>query len=500
MKKIYTLLLAISFMGISCNEKVEGYEPGNSAEDNEVELKIVQTASGTTREAVPYPSATGTDEERRILTLDLIAFDSGTKKFVYTRPAYPSSGNMYRATVPSVHTNVDVAVLANCPATYITTLLASAEWGASNQKWEDFQRLLIDENPARLVNSANFQPLPMSSALLEGKTLSPTGVANWGTTQLLRSVASVDLLIEKNTATSKLELTKLHAFYAADKGYISAIKQPSTTPQQYETPTGMQTILNTLTATRIGETQTGTAPDVIAYDAITSQLFMYDNNIVTNSSGNTNKCTRVIIEGYYDQLGEAGPKKPSYYPVFLLNGTNFRPVIRNWKYLLKINAVHGPGYSTITEAAESAPIDLNVVILDWNIADVEIGVSGTYYVSVNKKVAILNREAGSTDQINITYRGEDTDNFALDFKDNTNGAQTTITNGIANNRFEVTLTSSNGNAELVVKSKGRYSATESENQDVVILKYRNLQFEIAIHQLNKDDGDWEDGGDIPTDL
>lgn len=500
MKKIYVLLLVASLMGFSCNDKTEGYDPGNSTE-NEVELKIVQGGSGT-RAVVPYPSDAGTDEEKTILSLDLVAFDHTTKKFVYTRPAYPSSGSTYRATVPSQHTTVDVALLANCPGADIKSLLASAEWIGSEQKWEDFQTLLIDKSPARLVNSSSFKPLPMSSILLEDKSLVTDGIANWGTTQLLRSVASVDFLMEKNTATSKLELVQIHAYYAPNQGYITSLKEAAATPQQYKTPANMQTTLNTLTANRIGETQTSVSP-VVAYNAITSQLYMYDNNHVTNIHTDINKCTRIIVEGYYDQKDVSGIKKSTFYPIFLVKDDKFRPIIRNWKYLIIVDAVYGPGYETITEAAQSSPINLNMEIIDWELEEgLNIGASDPYYVSLNKKVATLSRYTDSEDIINITYKGEENDKFFFDFDENsTNGTQTTITNGIANNRFEVTLTAANGKAILTVKAKGNYSTTNDDlNHDTVILRYRNLRFEIDIHQLDADKLDWKDGGDISADL
>lgn len=499
MKKIYALLLAMSFLGFSCNDKVEGYDPGNST-TSDVELRIMQTASGTRADVVPYPSAAGTEDEKRILTLDLIAFDTSTKEFLYTRPAYPTAGNTYRATLPSAYPIVDVALLANCPASYITNLLASSQWAGSAKKWGDFQELLIDNDPQRLVNSDNFQPLPMSRDTLGARRLLTTGVADWGTAQLLRSVASVDVVMEKNAATSKLELTKVHAYYAASKGYIAGIEGVTALPQLYKTPTDMETTLNTLVATRVGQTQTGDEPDIVTYDAVTSQIFMYDNNTVTNTSGNVNKCTRIIIEGYYNQAVEEGTKKPSYYPIFLVDNGNFRPITRNWKYLLKIDAVYGPGYETITEAAESSPINLNLEIIDWNLADVEVGVSGPYYVSVNKKEAILSRKAGSEDEILLTFKGEEADSFDINFETDDNGSQTGTGDVIANNRFEVTLTTASGTATLKVKALGAYSTNDTENHDILILTYRNLKFEIAIHQLNQHEDDWNDGGNIPADL
>jgi hypothetical protein len=494
MRKIYVLLLAASLLGFSCSDKAEG-NGSESATEREVELRIVQTGSGTRAAAVPYPAAAGTNEEKQILTLNIVAFDAGTKKFAYVRSAYPGVNGAYRAIVPTEYPTVDIALLANCPNTALQEVLDS-----SPQYWEDFRRALVDNNPQRLSHPENFRPLPMASDIIPGKALVSTGIANWGTVQLLRSVASVDVLMEKNTATSKLELTKVHIYNAANKGYITPIKETGTTPQQYQTPVGMATALNTLTAVRIAETQTSTSP-VVTYNAVTSQLFMYDNNTLTNHPGNGNKCTRVIVEGYYDQAAVTGAKKPSFYPVFLVDETNnFRPVIRNNKYVLEVNAVYGPGYETITEAAEGAPIHLNVDVVNWDLADVEVGVSGPYYVSIDKKTAYLERNIGATDEVLLTYKGEENDTFKINFETTGNGPQVDTADGIENNRFGVALKPDSDTVVMEVKAKGAYSATDSQNHDVVVISYRNLTFKVAVHQLNQHEDDWNNGGDIPTDL
>jgi len=492
MKKIYALLLAVSFVGFSCNDNTEGFY-GDSTE-SEIELKIKTPNSGTRAADIPYPSALGTDEEKQITSLDLVAFDAGTGTFAYTRPVNNEIQNTYRTTVPKKPANVDVLLLANCPGTILADLFASDDWKGSPMKAEDFQKRLIDKNPELLVNSDNFQALPMFSRLLY-REINKTGLTYWNEVELMRSVASVDVLVEKSNKTNKLEFKKVHAYYAANQGYVAVlINENDQRPQSYETPTSMTPTLNTLTATRVNETQTGEGGNVKEYNAIASQLYMYDNNSTTTEAGN--ECTRIIIEGNYN-----GAADPSFYPVFLMNGDKFSPIIRNNKYVIKVNEVLGDGYETIEEAAKSTPVNIEVEIIDWNWSDTEIGIGypDQYYVSVERKVAYLGRAKGSTDEIKITYAGDD--EFKMNFKDATNGAQSAITGGIANDRFEVTLASeSSGKATLKIKAKGDFSATDSQNHDTFTLQYKDLRFEINIHQLDKDDNDWDDGGNKDAEL
>lgn len=497
MKKHYTFLLILSLLIFSCSENMEEFRPEVS--EKEVEIQISHSAQGKTRASVPDP---GTSDERRIDELDLLVFDN-SGYFLYTREAYKLDETKYRATMKESPASVTVQLLANC-RTKIN--LYKNSWNTSTE-WSTIQQQLIDTDPGRLVGKTTFQPLPMWGTF--SGTISTTQVNKWGPIQMLRSVASVDLRVEKNTKTADFELVSLHLYYAPDKGYLPALNGTGT-PKQYDVPADMATNLHSLVADNVFDlTVNPDQSNEKKYAAITNQMYLYDNNVSADDIKNgttSNRFTRVIMEGYYKQADKSEEdKKSSFYPIdFVYSDGSFRPIIRNWKYEFNVTGVHGPGYEKIEEAAENYPVDLNVEVINWNTEEVEIGSEGRYYVAVQRKKSILDRKAQSTDKIQIIYRIEDLvpgNEFKLAFKDTiTNGTPSDIANGIKNKYFQVELLhdTSGGKADLVITALQNYTA--GHDKETVILKFRNLQFEIVINQLDWTDVDWNDGGDKETDV
>lgn len=493
MRKIYILLLVISFLGFSCSDNEVRNVPGSG--EREVEIQLAFTKQGATRTPVPD---SGTAAEREIKELDLLVFNSTTGKFEYTREAYKLNSGDFRATLEEGDETLKVYFLANC-RTQINA--KKSTWVAGASEWADLCADLIDTNPARLVSSAIPQPvvLPMCGEY-SGK-VSTTQINKWGPILMLRSVASVDLYVENNTKNSDFELKALYVYYAPDMGYLPALedgKDPKNYTK-YEAPSAMKTSLtDELRASRIGTTALSDGKN---YSSIANQMYLYDNDVTESTISADKKFSRVIMEGYYKQGAIAeGSKVKSYYPIdFAYSDGKFRPIIRNWKYEFKVSGVNGPGYGSLEEAAKNYPIDLDVEVIDWNREEGEIGVSGHYYVSMARKEAIVAREANSTDEIGMTYNIEDLvpgNEFTLEFKDNSNGTALDITNGIENDYFKVELIHDTDNSTATLKVTALQNYTAGHNKDVVIVKFRNLKFEVSITQLNSNKEDWEDGGEM----
>lgn len=490
MKNIYIFLLVIPFLLLSCSDKEERNEPGNGT--REVEIEIAFTAKGATR--TPKPDE-GIPAEKFINELDLIVLDN-SGKFLYTREAYKLSSGNYRATFEETSETLKVYFMANCR----TQVNANKDnWTPGTSVWTNIYADLIDTNPARLVNSAESQPLPMWGE--HSGQVSTTQVNKWGPIVMLRSVASADLYVEDNAKNSDFELKALHLYYASNKGYLPAVGATSTTPIQYAVPADMKTNLNTLKAIKVGTitVEPGT-PDQKVYTSISHQMYMYDNDVTTAVTADK-KHTRIIMEGYYKQgsIPESSKKK-SFYPIdFVYDDGQFRPLIRNWKYEFKISGVNGKGYETIEEAADNYPIDLDVEVIDWNQEEGEIGVSGRYYVEIPRKLAVVSRDANSTDEIELTYRIEDLvpgNEFKLEFETTANGEGTDVTNGIQSDYFKVELIHHPSGKSATLKVTALQNYTTGHDKDRVIIKFRDLKFKVDIFQLDSDDADWIDGGNI----
>jgi hypothetical protein len=332
------------------------------------------------------------------------------------------------------------------------------------------------------------------------------------TIQLLRSVASIDLYVEQNSRTSDFILTDLYAYYAPDKGYLGAREvTPTTTPVTYMIPAGMTTSLTNVSGEQLHAVKVENyTRESKNYKGIAYQLYLYDNKY-TSRDGNDSRPTRAIIAGYYKQTGPESGWTKSYYPIDIVySDGSYRPVIRNWKYEFKVIGVNGPGSGSLEEAAEAAGVDLNVDIIYWNNEDVEIGVKGHYYVTMERKKASLWRPAGSTDLLGLTYDILDDGpaDFTIDFRDNANGSHTNfnVTNGagIENDYFKVEMiqthdqATNTGSVSFKITALQNYTAGNA--MEYVTVRFRDLRFEITIIHLDESDQDWIDGGNIDTNL
>lgn len=502
-KTLLLPVLAIMFAGASCNVKSECPLGGG---ERVVEIQIVTGGQTGTRSSTPDK---GFPAERRIDELDLLVF-SKDDVYQYRREAFKSDvTGSYRATMLESQDLLTVYVFANCRS-FIKAWEALGE-SERAEDWAGVQRQLADLAPERLVVPvANFQPLPMWGKIT-GKVLT-TQVNKWGAVNMLRSVASVDLYVEKNEKTSDLVLTDLHLYYAPDCGYLAPTPDDdpgNTLGYVIETPAGMTTTLNTLQASGVELMTIDNGSGTVSKDAIVAQAFLYDNDVTAVSA--TKKHTRVIMAGYYKQPTpdpdpETGADKrtKSYYPIdFVDSDGDFRQIVRNWKYVFNVTACNGPGYGSLEEAKDNFPVDLNVDVIPWNREDGDIGVEGKYYLSIDRKHAIVGRTSGSTDILKLSYRILDQvpgTKFTLRFKDENNGTERPATGGIANDYFQVALAQDDetGKAELTVTALDDY--TSGHSSDVVVVRFRNIEFEVRITQLNRDKTDWENGGNYPSDL
>ncbi|MCL2098154.1 MAG: hypothetical protein FWH23_05275 [Bacteroidales bacterium] len=504
MKRV-NLLLSISLFLLcftSCKDR-EGILGLQQENIKEVSISISTFGEkGQTR--APTPD-TGHENESIINELDLLVFGSNGS-CLYRREAVKlnTGYNNYRALLVETTDVLTVHLLANC-----RSILQQWEAGGNmvGQTWNQIHAQLIDTAPWRLVNSSNFQALPMWGTV-SGSLSQTSAPTEWGPVQLLRSVASVDVYVEQNNRTEDFELTDIYAYYAPNKGYVGAREvTPTTNPKQYMIPSDMTTSLTNTAGQQLHVT--GVMEYMLAngknYEGIAYQLYLYENDALQTGDNNA-RPTRVIMGGYYKQqaIPEAERVK-SYYPIDIVysDGT-YRPIIRNWKYEFKVFAVNGPGSNSLEEAAEAAASDLNIDIIFWNNEEVEIGVKGHYYVTMERKYATLWRIQGAKDILELSYHILDDDpaDFTICFRNDANGVQTNISNGIQNDYFQVVMSqtpNANGGA-VSFEITALQDYTLGHTAEYLQVQFRNLLFEITITQINGSDNDWDLGGNDEHDL
>jgi hypothetical protein len=516
----FILAAAMLIAGASCVKSTpEGTCTKPQEGSKEVEINISTSGQSATRAPLDGEVVdAGNDAEREIATLDVLVLEKDGG-YLYRREAYKvSTGvNTYRVMLEESDAPLDVLLFANSRDMIIEWEESADREGTSRTA---IQTALIDTEPERLVWRDKHVPLPMYG-FKYGQTIDDEHApSKWGEVKMLRSVASVDLYVEETKAIKDtFQLTGLMAWFAPDMGYLAAIADTDPlhlNPQQYLSPAAMTNTTSkavvdgdfyadSVKTYIVPGTEANGEDSEKTYKGIANQVYFYDNPAVSRSAIPNVRPTRIIVEGLYEMSEDVWQSR--YYPIDIVyDDASYRPAIRNWKYEFKVTSISGPGYSTPGEAAEGAPIDLNVEIISWDKDDVQIGVKGHYYVTMNSKNATLFRDQGSNKQLYLDYEVLDDDPFVFDydFKDDTWGTQAAITGGIENDYFTVKMiqTTSAGGGSVVFDITAKQAMNEDEEPrlEYVTVKVRELVFTINIVQINGSDYDWEDGGEIGVDL
>lgn len=477
MKKTIPILLALLTAAVSCSrEDTAGGRKQDAAEQQvEVTLKTSQT-SGT---RAPI------GEENVVGSLDLLVFKAD--KFLYWRSAYKVN-DKFRATL-TIDTGLDVYFLAN--ARELLTALDDDSGLTEGMSWENMRMELVDNDPSKFnYTSAAQIRLPMWG-VLNNRSVEDVPLNHWGTLDLLRSVASVDVEISNEVADATFTLEEMRLYFVPDKGLLAPA---SSDPEAIipESPPGMQTTLMLQSS---------------AYDAtgksIANKLYLYENDTDESNRtllpNKTRRYTRLVIGGTY-----LGTKY--YYPIdFETDDDQPDRITRNWKYVFRINSVTSRGYTDPETASTEPAVGLNVSIIKWNEkTEDDFYTSGPYYVGITGgRDVVLQRKAGSARTIGLRSNIK-ADLIGLNFaEDSVNGNLETIADGIRNERFQVTETvdSEGYITGLVFTALQDYDAVDdTKNHDVLTVTSGRIQFDISITQVGESDNDWEEGGSEEVDL
>ena len=484
MKRIILVLVAVTALTSCFRDK---YEVSGGKGGKEVEIQIYGVSDAQTKNL-------GTPEENTVRHLDLLVFKND--RFLYWRSAYKVDGN-YRATL-EVDSGIDVYFLANCRDQLFHVFpTKDAEQSYIGYSWEGLMEVLVDTQPQRLLQNGPAVPLPMW-ADLKDQTVDEMSVNHWPIITLLRSVASVDVMV-RDTVTA-FQLTDLYVYFAPDKGYLGNRDQNySLSGYVYfpESPYDM-------------ETKERLHSDLYDYGtmSIANKIYLYDNDYDQNNTPTAGKrSTRVVVGGFF-----RGSKY--YYPIDFEDDVNRRliPITRNWKYVFMINSVSGKGYSDPDYASTEPPVNLNYSVMEWkeNIFG-DFAVSWPYYVWLENKLAILHRDAGNYVYIGLNSNVPESD-VKLSFETFHNGAQREVTesesgcegNGIKNNRFRIEkITEPNTQTLKALKItavENYYPDAVEPNEDKISITAGQITFVINITQLDKSNSDWTDGGNEDVNL
>lgn len=411
-------------------------------------------------------------DDRVIDELDLLIFKNG--KYQYRRKAFVS-GNAYKALLKT-DGNITIHAFANC-----RSLLDSYDNNnvlAEGNDWDTVVRPgLVSDIPA--TEKAGTLLLPMWGTK-EGVNIAPDIINDIGSVEMLRSVASADVVADVNG--SEFELTEAYLYFAASEGILAPLSS------NYNHATGY--ILNPESPVSMETTEVREATGVKG-NSIKDQLYMFENDTDQSTRSDTRHYTRLVVGGKY-----AGSGKVTYYPLDFQEGNTLQKVTRNCKYEVVISKVNGAGYETAAIASEAAAVNMEFSVIEWNrFQDTDIFVDGPDHISIDTRTVILEQYAGKSGSVsvNTTFGPGD---IKMEFRGTRNGAFEETGNGIRNSRFMAETMVDNGEIySFRITALGDYSSDAPEtNVQTLRITAKRIVFDIRIIQMNYNSSDWGNGG------
>lgn len=464
MKRIL-IILFVTLLAVSCSSErsIDTYQ-----EEGEqfVEVLLHGRHYSATRAAIA--------EENIVEHLDLFVFKDD--KFLYWRSAYKVN-ERFRASLAKGE-GLDVHFIANA-RNIINALHENGEMTAG-MSWEQLRKKLVDTEPVGLKYTDPSEiRLPMWG-LMQNQRVQDVAVNSWGSLYLIRSVASVDVLVSENVDNFTFTLEDIYLYFVPRKGFLAPSAEnydvAGHTVIASESPADMQTILTLHTDAYDTENQ-----------SIANQLYLYDNDTDdssrTQQPDKTRRNTRLVIGGRYKG-------KKYYWPVDFEAGNNtLDKITRNWKYIFQINSVSSAGYTDPEMASTEPPVGMNVNVVKWNEKEEnEFFVSSTYYVGITgSRDVVLSCEQGSAYTVAVRSNVK-ASQISLDFADAHNGTSIQGPGEVYNQRFKVEAVADGDDnlRGLLVTALQDYNDSKGEedsNRDRVIFTAGRIEFELSLTQI-----------------
>jgi hypothetical protein len=351
--------------------------------------------------------------------------------------------------------------------------------------WEDAKKLFIlGKTPLKMSTQMRTQGIPMwgekQHVFIDPEALD----FNLGTIPLTRSVAAVDV-INNDTANFLLEGALIQN--ATMTGHLPYDPSKKDEKGVYTTPYLPDNLTWDNWETRVSETATD----------LQSQIYLYENSLTTE--------TRLILFGKWK--GNA-TGNTSYYPMSFYELKNNvkvkRAVTRNTKFVMSIKAVTGAGFDDRETALAAAEMDMDYDVITWNEQTDELFLDGTnyFYVDSHRNNLLMPRTQGATEELKFKS------SFALDDIHISVNDQQEDTLGVldAHTRFKIKRTTRQDTQTkeeytcFVITTKKAYQAGENDLKATFNITARRVKFTITVTQINKDEGDWDEGYVIETEV
>lgn len=234
--------------------------------------------------------------------------------------------------------------------------------------------------------SDTFTRLPMwgesENAYVVTSTLGSIGII-----QMLRSIARVDVGLNFNADTDTPQTLTNFTLTNVNVYHVMNSAQGGPNVGTYEKDPSLKAISPSVA---VGAAR---LPDALKYTVGSGFGLVRDIYIPesVNSKTGHNERTCLVVGGSY-KLGTT-----SWYRIDFHNGTDYYNILRNHRYKVNITSVDGPGYSSETDALNSAPMNITTQVIVWNEGGSEVVYDGQHSLSVSKDAMIMYNDRISDD-------------------------------------------------------------------------------------------------------
>ncbi|GAB6010331.1 FimB/Mfa2 family fimbrial subunit [Dysgonomonas reticulitermitis] len=379
MKKqgLYLLMLVYLLSALcGCTDEREATVAGNSG-GQQVHFSV--RVPGAT---APKTKALTADDENEVDHIVLLLFTTAGGYTHYpinitsvTTNSSNSAIKTFTASIPQG--TYDLVILANS-SQIVNAALGSINAGDS--KASVMQRLLLSNAGQWNTDPAapGYKKIPMWGEI-SGLTVSTaTGSQS---VSLTRMLARIDVLISPSTQ-SDFKLTSVRLYNYNDQGQVAP------DDANWNRGTTIATA-PTVPATANKPANPGLNPLVYDGRSITTTDIACENEIYTfeaeaGAAATPEDNTCLVIGGIY-----GSDTQVTYYKVEFANTvssvTTYLPLLRNHRYLVKVNDVDGSGQSDPEAAFNGPAVNITATILDWNESQItDIVFDGQNYLGVSQ--------------------------------------------------------------------------------------------------------------------
>ncbi len=207
--------------------------------------------------------------------------------------------------------------------------------------------------------------------------------------KLKRMLASIDVIVDENVSNFILEEVYLCNFNIG--GMVSPKKE--TTSDKVET--GPATEPNFMYPMLLTGFSNALKYNSVTDNSIVKQIYAFESNGADNSNSNDGQAaTCLVIKGIYNG-------KSYYYRVdFTDNNGNYMPLLRNYKYEVRIERAAGIGYDKGEDALSSYTVisNLKTRVLSYDEGEMkDINYNGQYYIAMTDDGAWMNASGKEID-------------------------------------------------------------------------------------------------------